>query len=279
MIKRFNENWGPLKDGSREGIPKIFINKIEGVSLSDSLNKALIISKNRNSIVILNIDNIQIEIQPQNNLDDLLTSYNKQIKYKQNDKDYWNDYWNEKIEDPDFEMDTISDYAMQHSISREEAERYFKSKSEGKKNPIVASTFDEYLKKNSKFVKGDTIYDYTYRMYGRVVDYNPDKEEPYLINFEDGTSVWLKEIGLIKAVRNSILKSNLKAVIGIPSGQIIYMIDKQIKYFQARKLITYENYFQKSINDEKSEPIKIDSYVFKDTDYENILSTMYMIVW
>jgi len=257
MIKRYNENWGPIKNNSRyhkSDLP-IMIDSKEGDSVNFSIEMALKISKKENNTVILNIDGVELSITPTDNVEELLKTYNTYVKYAENNKDYWKDYWEEKSSDPDFEMDTIDDYAMRHNISRTEAEKFFKS--------------------NPKFQKGNYIYDYAYRMYGIIVDYNPKKENCYLIDFTDGTSVWLPEKGLIKI---STSASNLKTIIGLPSGQVLYMSEQQIKYFKARGQITYKKNYKKTIGDQ-IENVNLEEYTFKDSDYNQIILQMDLFTW
>lgn len=60
-------------------------------------------------------------------------------------------------------------------------------------------------------------------------------------------------------------------VVGLPSGQIIYMNDKQIKYFKTGGLILYTNIWKKPISG-GFVPIKLGKYVFEDPSYQKIIN-------
>jgi hypothetical protein len=62
-------------------------------------------------------------------------------------------------------------------------------------------------------------------------------------------------------------------IIGLPSGQIIYMNDKQIKYFKSSGLIIYTNIWKKPLSGGFI-PIKLGKYVFEDPNYQKIINTM-----
>jgi len=280
MIKRYNENWGSMKDiHDNSGREPIVIYSMAGDSLKFSIERALKIAKKENANVILDVDGIEIDVNPQSDVNKLIKDHNKKTSFIDFSRDYWADYWKQKSKDPDYEMDTIDDYAMRNSVSREHAQKYFKNNTTNKqsKKP-VSNTFNDFLIATSKFVKGDTIYDYTYRMHGKVVDYNPNKEECYLIDFEDGTSVWLEEDGLTKSLNNSDKKNDLTPIIGLPSGEIIYMSHRQLTYFQVRNQVIYKNSYMKHV-DQSLEKVKIEAYTFKDSDYFDITYKMNLLTW
>lgn len=269
MIKKFNENWGPLKGGSRRGHFPIIINATESDSLNYSIERALRMAKKENSDVILKIDGFELEVNPESIMDDIINEYQKLKKFQDNSKDYWKDYWEQKSSDPDFEMDTIDDYAMRNSISRIEAEKHFKNSNVGGELPFTHG----YLKtKEQKFEKGDIIYDYIYKMNGKIVDYNPNKEDSYLIDFEDGTSVWLPENGLAK------ISTNQTPVIGLPSGQILYMNKKQLTYFKERKKVIFKKVYYKTVGS-IIVPMDLNQYTFMDKDYNEIIDTINIFIW
>jgi hypothetical protein len=66
-------------------------------------------------------------------------------------------------------------------------------------------------------------------------------------------------------------------VVGLPSGQIIYMNDKQMKYFKASNLILYTNIWKKPIAG-GFVPIKLGKYVFEDPSYQKIMNTLDKII-
>lgn len=276
MIKRYNENWGPIKGGSRKGHFSIIINAVDGDPVEHSIERALRLSKKESANIILNIDGLELEISPENTMEDILDNYHKCIKYQENSNDYWRDYWEQKSSDPEVEMDTIDDYAMKHSISRGDAEKFFKAKLQSKSRPV-----DSGAKKNNvpKFQKGDNVYDYTFRMYGEVVDYNPNKEESYLIEFTDGTSVWLEGDGMNKVNKtNHQTNNDLIPVVGLPSGEIIYMTYQQIIYFKVRNQVVYKKIYRKTVG-EHIENVNLEHYTYKDSEYDNITFIITIQTW
>lgn len=67
-------------------------------------------------------------------------------------------------------------------------------------------------------------------------------------------------------------------VIGLPSGQIIYMSTKQIAYFKARNLVMWKITWKKPLAG-GFVPIKIEKHCFEDKLLPNILDQMNLIVW
>lgn len=122
------------------------------------------------------------------------------------DEDYWKKYWDKKFADPDAELDTIANYAREHSISYEEAYKEMK----GSEKPV---------------------------------------------NFQEGHTV-----------------------IGLPSGQVIYMNKEQIAYFRSRNMIMWKNTWKKPTS-MGFDPIKLDEYTFEDKSYKTIVDLMKAITW
>lgn len=67
-------------------------------------------------------------------------------------------------------------------------------------------------------------------------------------------------------------------VIGLPSGQVIYMNNKQIQYFKARNLVMWKATWKKPLAG-GFVPIKIEKHCFEDKLLPNILDQMSIIVW
>ncbi len=76
------------------------------------------------------------------------------------DKQHWKEHWNKMTRDINFEMDTIAEYAKEHSISYEDAQRYFKKlkekpakepvKFENAKEIVVGTPSGQIIYMNSK---------------------------------------------------------------------------------------------------------------------------------
>lgn len=130
------------------------------------------------------------------------------------DKAYWKSYWDKLSRDINFEMDTIAEYAKKHSISYEDAKKFFLSKSEKPETPV-------------------------------------EKE----VKFNTGTMV-----------------------IGLPSGQVIYMNLKQLTYFKNRNMIAYVKKWKKPIAGGFI-PYNIENFCFEDTIYNTIVDLMDTIIW
>lgn len=67
-------------------------------------------------------------------------------------------------------------------------------------------------------------------------------------------------------------------ITGLPSGQIIYMTNKQMSYFKSREFIRYIKVWKKPTSGGII-PIKIGKYCFEDTDYRPIMELMNTITW
>jgi hypothetical protein len=67
-------------------------------------------------------------------------------------------------------------------------------------------------------------------------------------------------------------------VIGLPSGQVIYMTTKQVEWFKARKVIKFYKTWKKPIGGGYV-PIEIDKFCFEDVNYKKITDMMDTITW
>lgn len=67
-------------------------------------------------------------------------------------------------------------------------------------------------------------------------------------------------------------------VIGLPSGQIIYMTPKMLNYFKSREYVRFIKIWKKPTT-MGIMPIKIEKYCFEDTDYNVIMELKNNITW
>jgi len=67
-------------------------------------------------------------------------------------------------------------------------------------------------------------------------------------------------------------------VIGLPSGQIIYMNAEQIKYFKACDMISYQKTWKKPMAGGFL-ALKLEAFCFEDMDFKLINELMNTIVW
>jgi len=67
-------------------------------------------------------------------------------------------------------------------------------------------------------------------------------------------------------------------IIGLPTGQIIYMTPNQIKYFKSRDFIRFMNTWKKPISGGFI-PIKVERYCFEDVNYKTIIDLIEAITW
>jgi len=82
----------------------------------------------------------------------------------------------------------------------------------------------------------------------------------------------------IKPEPKKIEWDNGYEIIGLPSGQVIYMNTKQIQYFKARNLVMWKATWKKPLPG-GFVPIKLEKHCFEDKLLPNILDQMDMIVW
>lgn len=67
-------------------------------------------------------------------------------------------------------------------------------------------------------------------------------------------------------------------IIGLPSGQVIYMNNAQLQYFKARELVYWMKTWKKPLTG-GFVPIRMNAFCFEDRRYEHILELINMIVW
>ena len=118
--------------------------------------------------------------------------------------------------------------------------------------------WDQYWNRMSKDIdfEMDTISDFAKKnsiSYEEALEYF--KKDDYKTKFDSGFSI-----------------------VGLPSGQIIYMNNKQVKYFKARKFIKWVEIWKKPIVGGFI-PIKINSYCFEDKFYKEIMETIKTFIW
>lgn len=67
-------------------------------------------------------------------------------------------------------------------------------------------------------------------------------------------------------------------IIGLPSGQVLYMNTEQLKYFKNRELVSWVRIWKKPISNGFI-PISVESYCFEDKKYEHIIELINIITW
>lgn len=67
-------------------------------------------------------------------------------------------------------------------------------------------------------------------------------------------------------------------VIGLPSGQVIFMSVKQTNFFKGRELIGFVSVWKKPTAGGFI-PIKLNKYCFEDVNYNQIMELMDAITW
>jgi hypothetical protein len=68
-------------------------------------------------------------------------------------------------------------------------------------------------------------------------------------------------------------------VVGLPSGQMLYMNNKQIKYFKARNIVTFTKIWKRPIKGGGISIVKLNKYTFEDPNYDKIMNSMETILW
>lgn len=176
------------------------------------------------------------------------------------DKEYWKQYWNKMSRDINFEMDTIAEYAMKNSISYEDAQRYFKNK-ENTKFKIDDKVINKYTKEVSIVVDKEMKH-------GEMVYKIKDIDGELHWNLENALSLYTEPVKFKKGFE----------VIGLPSGQLIYMNLQQLNYFKARDKVNFKKTWKKPTAG-GFYPINIESYTFEDKYYKDIIDMMDTITW
>ena len=155
-------------------------------------------------------------------------------------------------------------------------QRDFIKKTEEKRHP----------KEETKFKVGDRVFliqDEHRKYSGKISSVDEENKDLYLIKLDGGV--------MIKAISKYIMlddspvppKKEVKfntgyEVIGLPSGQIIYMSTKQITYFKEREKIRFIKTWKKPLSGGFI-PIKLEKYCFEDKFYKDITDMMDTISW
>jgi hypothetical protein len=223
MIKKFNEDWNTFEDLDNHS-DDIKISPGEG--WFDTYKKAKNLAISKNKTIKYTFCGLNHIITPYSDRDKLHKEFLKNIGKKgtkiedkkeeqpQSHMQRWKEYWDKISRDVNAEMDTVSLFAKEHSISYEEAKE---------------------------------------RMSGseRLGETQPSKPVVFETGFE---------------------------VVGLPSGQILYMNNKQIAYFKARNLICWKNTWKKPTTGDMI-PIEVKGYCFEDKLLPQIKDQMDIIAW
>jgi len=110
-----------------------------------------------------------------------------------------------------------------------------------------------------------------------ISDY--DEKDPvykYLVIYENGTIEWLSydDIELIRSeTKNSekYIEYEGIPVVGLPSGQIIYMTDEQLIYFKARNYVRWTETWKKPMSGARFEDIMLKCHTFDDDIYDDLI--------
>jgi len=167
-----------------------------------------------------------------------------------------------------FNFNGIDLNASKYSQMREIYDEYRKKLGAEKTNPdshidAWKKYWDEKTKDDS--FEMDTIADYAKR---KGLSYDAAKA---IIELKDGQDKDIKNIKFNN-------EPGTTEIIGLPSGQVIYMYRIQINYFMARNLLGYVKTWKKPITGGFI-PIKLDRYCFEDKFFENIMDIMETITW
>lgn len=138
----------------------------------------------------------------------------------------------------------------------------------------------------SKFKIGDTVFDLLFKREAKIVDYDEsritDRQDPYRIEYDNGTKIWTgdESLKLINdAPKKEVTFQKGIEVVGLPSGQVIYMNQIQLQYFKARDVVQWVKVYKKPVSGGGRIPIPVDAYCFEDPLYSKIIDMMDTIVW
>jgi hypothetical protein len=143
-------------------------------------------------------------------------------------------------------------------------------------------------KKKTKFKIGDKVY-----LLNNILQSPNDKykfiitniidEDLYEIKLEGGKklkvlSKYLRLVDNQIETKKEVIFETGFEIIGLPSGQVIYMNAKQVNWFKARGNIQFIKTWKKPSKGGFI-PIKLEKYCFEDKFYKNIIDMMDTISW
>jgi hypothetical protein len=120
-----------------------------------------------------------------------------------------------------------------------------------------------------KFKIGDEIINTKNNKKGTISDQDKDDLRfQNLIEYENGSIEWVEtcDIKIIEDDNNYNFKESGMAV-GVPSGQIIYLNERQILYLKSKNIIKWTEFS----NDNNGNSIKLNSLTFNDENYNDII--------
>lgn len=144
-------------------------------------------------------------------------------------------------------------------------------------------TFEDYIeaneptpKKDSHMQKWKEYWDKISRDVNTEMDSVAVYAKEHSISYEEALEIlsrYEKEIEEKDEVRPPVKFDTGTEVVGLPSGQVIYMPMQAIKYFKSRNLITYKKTWKKPIAGGMI-PIEINQYTFEDKLLPKIMDQM-----
>lgn len=181
-------------------------------------------------------------------------------------------------------------------------EDYHEDKNPSNKN--LSMSFEEFLEANEstdtiKVNPGDSWYD----AYKRAKNLAVMRNKKVIYDFNDITHIVTPQTDRVKLYSEYGTNSNKKEkkgiiiggdedkkkevnfdiknfdVVGLPSGQILYMNVKQIKYFKARNMVTFIKVWKRPIKGGGITPIELNKYAFEDPNYDKIVDAIETITW
>lgn len=286
MILKFNENWSSHKDTkdiSKEQEDDFII--YGGESLESVLKKAKKLSIEKNKVINFLFNNKQFSISKYSDINDILKN---ETPIKQ-----------EFFLNPQLLLinpeDNIEIVLKRAKKIVEKYKRPIEFRFKGDKFLVKIDTNIEELTKNylnfknkQKYSLGEIVYikpskrnklpiNINKTGYFIIVEYDENRTFNYKLTSKNNFDIWVQEDWITKTPEE-IKFSEGYEVVGLPSGQIIYMTDKQMSYFKTRHVINYIKTWKKPVSGGYI-PIKIEKYCFEDVNYKKIIDMIDTIQW
>jgi len=249
MVKKFNENWGDIDDIS--GYKNSDIKAYPGEDFESAIRRAIKEAIRNNSAVSLVFDDMTFYVDKYTKTEELIKQRKKKISEKK---------------PAGIKMFPLVGDNIDSLVKRAIGMADFK-------NTDVDFEFNKVYVRVNKLDNVENIKrKYLKDLQEKSMVKKPKDDHPYdaFINYLDH----------IKGKKYD--DEDVYPVIGLPSGEVIYMNISQIKYFRVRDFICYVKKWKKPIETSIAKQytlINIDEYCFNDKNVDQIIDLMGTITW
>jgi hypothetical protein len=254
-LKRFNENWeGDLQDRlsnlesyykqqeEEENLPVENFQMFPKEPLRDAIKRAKTLAMKKGIVVKFNCNGIPISVNKSSDSnkieDDFVEKYNN--KYPKYKKP-------KKAQEKIFKVEKDSEF---RNVTQ-------KAINYAKENDIVVYVTFNGIKKE---VNKDTNL--------------LDLENDFILDIGRNQLSHIPNPFKSKVEFNTTLHD----VVGLPSGQILYMTTEQITWMKARNYVTFKTTWKRPISGGGIKPVELNKYVFEDAKYTEIIEKL-DIIW